>query len=225
MLSVIAAAVSAFVATNIDDIFVLMLFFSQVGPDLRSSDIYAGQYLGFAAIVAVSFLGFVAGFLLPRPWIGLLGFVPIAIGIRHIYAGREKADGFTSFDGRSTASRGGVLGRAVRPQILNVAAVTFANGGDNFGIYIPFFAAMRPSALGVTVATFFGLIAVWCWLGSTLSRVPAIGRALRRYSQIIVPFVFIGLGLYILAENESYRLLYLLDGEIDELLGPVGEPS
>lgn len=211
MLTAAVAAAGAFAATNIDDIFVLMLFFSQVGAGgLRRSDIYAGQYLGFVAIVAVSLLGFAAGLLLPRPWIGLLGFAPIAIGVRRALAGRRREDEEDEATGSARPAepgRSGTLAALVRPQTLNVAAVTFANGGDNFGIYIPLFATMTPATIGLTVAVFFALVAVWCWLGSRLARVPAIGRTLRRYGGTIVPVVFVGLGIYILIETESYRLL------------------
>lgn len=54
---VIITAVVAFATTNLDDIFLLMLFFSQVNATFRSQHIVIGQYLGFAVLVGVSVLG------------------------------------------------------------------------------------------------------------------------------------------------------------------------
>ncbi len=71
---------TAFTATNLDDILILMLFFSQVNTLFRKRHIIAGQYLGFAALVLASLPSFFSSLLLPRPCVGLLGLVPIAIG-------------------------------------------------------------------------------------------------------------------------------------------------
>lgn len=54
-LGIVGQAVGLFAVTNIDDILVLSLFFAQ-GAGLRHSTrrIVIGQYLGFAAILAVA---------------------------------------------------------------------------------------------------------------------------------------------------------------------------
>ncbi|HEU4323694.1 MAG TPA: hypothetical protein VFS21_11145 [Roseiflexaceae bacterium] len=53
----VLTAVVAFASTNIDDIFVLMLFYGQLSPTFRRRHVVAGQYLGFLALVAISTLG------------------------------------------------------------------------------------------------------------------------------------------------------------------------
>src|ERR1700759_2189797 len=82
ILSILAASVTTFAATNLDDIFLLTVFFARRVPTRR---IVAGQYLGFAAIVVVS-LGVVWGVVLaiPRDWIRLLGVLPLAVGIKEL---------------------------------------------------------------------------------------------------------------------------------------------
>ena len=77
---VIITAVVAFATTNIDDIFLLMLFFSQVNATFWPQHIVVGQYLGFAVLVEVSVLGYFGTLAIPRIWVGLLGLVPIALG-------------------------------------------------------------------------------------------------------------------------------------------------
>jgi cadmium resistance protein CadD (predicted permease) len=82
VLSTIITAVITFTATNIDDIFVLMMFFSQTNNSFRRRHVIAGQYLGIFALIAISSLGFLGSYFIPKEFIGLLGFVPIVIGIR-----------------------------------------------------------------------------------------------------------------------------------------------
>jgi cadmium resistance protein CadD (predicted permease) len=100
-----------------------------------------------------------------------------------------------------------ILGSLLNPQTFNVAAVTFANGGDNIGIYVPLFASCDLASLGVILTVFFLLIGVWCYIAYRLTRQPAVAHVLTRYGKAIVPFVLIALGVFILIESGTYRLL------------------
>ncbi|HEY9649922.1 MAG TPA: cadmium resistance transporter, partial [Coleofasciculaceae cyanobacterium] len=75
---------TAFVATNIDDIIILLLFFAQVDAKFRRRHIVFGQYLGFTLLILASLPGFFGGLLVPHEWIGLLGLLPIVIGITQL---------------------------------------------------------------------------------------------------------------------------------------------
>lgn len=195
LLKAIMTGVVSFAATNIDDIFVLTLFFGQTGRRLRRWHIVAGQYLGFTALVAISLVGYFARLVVSPAWVGLLGLLPVAIGVRGLLwrgeVGEEKAEAV------------GAAG------VLSVAAVTFANGGDNVGIYTPLFAASDLATLLVILAVFFVMLAVWCVAGYSLGNHPAVRRTLDRYGHIIVPFLLIGLGVYIMLESGTLKLLGL----------------
>lgn len=203
--NLIAAALTAiatFAATNIDDIVLLMLWFSQTGQSLRGQHIVAGQYLGLVALVAVSLLGFLGALVIPPAWIGLLGLAPIALGLRQLWAGGDeepRAPGPAD----SPSATPGLWG----PQTYSVAAVTFANGGDNLGIYIPLFASSTLPELALTVVIFLLLVAVWCYVGWRLTTQPQIAAALARYGHVVMPLVLIGLGLYILIEQDTLSLI------------------
>lgn len=84
LLTAIPKGITAFCATNLDDILILLLFFTQVNASFRRRQIIAGQYLGFGALVLASLPGFFGGLFFPRPWIGLLGLVPIFIGVSRL---------------------------------------------------------------------------------------------------------------------------------------------
>jgi cadmium resistance protein CadD (predicted permease) len=84
IVTAISTGAMAFSATNIDDLVILTLFFSQVDAKFRRWHIIIGQYLGFTALILTSLPGFFGGLILHRPWIGLFGLVPIIIGIKSL---------------------------------------------------------------------------------------------------------------------------------------------
>jgi cadmium resistance transport/sequestration family protein len=182
-LSVLGRATVAFAATNIDDIFVLTLFFAQ--KNLRRWHVVAGQYLGLTGLIVISLVGYFARLIIPQTWIGLLGLAPIAIGIKKLIDWNRGKENDTAKQS-DTAS------------VFTVAAVTFANGGDNIGIYIPLFANSDATALLITLITFGALIAIWCVVGYYLGSHPALNRIVDGYGHVLVPFVLIGLGIYII---------------------------
>ena len=206
LISTVVTAITAFAATNLDDIVILMVFFSQVDAKLRPRHIITGQYLGFILLVLASIPGFLGGSILPEAWIGLLGFLPIAIGVRQWFNSPEDEEVIQAVSDGVSPSKAGLI----PPQTYQVAAVTVANGGDNIGIYVPLFASQDLVHLIVTLTIFFVLIGVWCYIAYRLIRYPAIARIFTRYGQQLVPFILVGLGLWILIENGTYKLLPFL---------------
>jgi cadmium resistance protein CadD (predicted permease) len=80
-----------------------------------------------------------------------------------------------------------------------VAGVTVANGGDNLGVYIPLFA--KELAVVPVYATIFAVMtAVWCVVGYGFVNNPVAGHHIRRYGHVMLKFVLVGLGLYILSD-------------------------
>lgn len=205
-------SVIAFVATNIDDILILLLFFSQVDGNFRRRHIVIGQYFGFAAIIIASLPGFFGGLLVPREWIGFLGLLPIAIGFKQLVQKEETTEVQTVTTDFQQSSYShpivSFLLSLLHPQTYKVAAVTLANGGDNISIYIPLFAGKSFASLGVTLIVFFLMVGVWCAIAYLLARQRAIASMLSRYGRAAVPFVLISLGLLIMYERGTFSLLF-----------------
>ncbi|MGJ5627817.1 cadmium resistance transporter [Nostoc sp. CALU 1950] len=202
----------AFIATNIDDIIILLIFFSQVDVNFRRRHILLGQYVGFAAIIIASSPGFFGGLVVQREWIGLLGLLPVGIGIQQLISRKEETISVqtVSSDFRQATPTNPVLSfilSVLHPQTYKVAAVTIANGGDNISIYIPLFAGQDLASLGVILGIFFIMVGVWCAIAYFLSRQPTIAYVLSRYGKAVVPFVLIGLGLFIMYERGTFTLL------------------
>lgn len=211
-LTAIPTGISAFCATNLDDILILLLFFTQVNGGFRRRQIVAGQYLGFTALVLASLPGFLGGMLFPRPWIGLLGLVPILLGASRLLNQEDDNDEENLF----LAERKPFAG-FLSPQTYGVAAITFANGGDNIGIYMPLFASSSWENLIIILSEFFILVGVWCYTAYQLTKIKVLAENLTRYGNLLVPFVLIALGILILIdshtlENRGLTVLTLIVG-------------
>ena len=194
----IITATLAFVTTNIDDILLLMLFFAQVNQSFRKRHIVVGHYLGFIAIILISLLGFAGALILPRNLIGLLGLIPIALGVYQLF---RKPDDDETVDISTLAGKPSLLGGILSAHTFSVAGVTLANGADNISVYVPLFANHTLTDVVIILVIFGLLVGVWLYAGYRLVRYPSIARFLERYGERLVPYVFILLGLYILLES------------------------
>lgn len=202
----VLSAIGTFIVTNIDDIFVLMLFFTQV-EKARNVQIVLGQYLGFGLLVLLSLLGAFGFTFLPSEWTGFLGLIPIYLGIRMFFRKEVEDEAAEAIEKLEDVTSRTTKNRLFGPFTAKVAAITFANGGDNLGIYIPYFTTQRSTSLIITVVIFLILVAVWCFLGSRLASFPAIVKVLQSYGHLIVPLVFIALGISIMLQGDSFEYL------------------
>jgi cadmium resistance transport/sequestration family protein len=198
----------AFAATNIDDIMILLLFFSQIDRNFCRRHIFIGQYLGFTAIIILSLPGFFGGLVIQREWIGLLGILPIAIGIKQLVNREDESGEVQTVNTEQNSPQSSFLSSILHPNTYKVAAVTVANGGDNISIYIPLFAGQNIVGLGIISVVFFVMVGVCCGIADLLNRQANISYILSRYGQAIVPFVLIGLGLFIIYERGTFNLLF-----------------
>lgn len=203
LMTTIPTGIAAFIATNLDDIFILLLLFSQVNALLRRRDIIIGQYLGFTALILMSLSGFFGGMLLPPSWIGLLGLAPIFLGVRQLLNSESDESEESTKPNFDAAPATSFLNNLFSPQACGVAAMTIANGGDNIGIYVPLFATCTWSSLFIILTVFFTLVGVWCYIAYRLADLPMIGETLTRYGSYLVPFVLMTLGTSIMVENHT----------------------
>ncbi|MDF5728452.1 MAG: cadmium resistance transporter [Rhizonema sp. PD38] len=202
----------AFAASNIDDLLILLLFFSQVNVNFRRRHIVTGQYLGFVVIIIASLPGFFGGLVVPQKFMGLLGLLPIAIGLLQLVnRGEETTEVQTVTSTFQQPLHNNpivsFLFSVLSPQTYKVAAVTVANGGDNISIYISLFAGQNLASLAIILSVFFLMVMVWCAIAYLLVRQTKIADVLSRYGKAVVPFVLIGLGLFIMYERGTFSLI------------------
>ncbi|MBC1258699.1 cadmium resistance transporter, partial [Trichormus variabilis] len=134
LITTFLVAISAFVATNIDDVIILLILFSQVNSIFRCRHIVAGQYLGFIVLIIASLPGLFGGLIIPPNWIGLLGLIPMAMGISSLVNGEENET--LEMVNFTTEYQDTNTNNLFNSQTYKVAAITIANGSGNISVYI-----------------------------------------------------------------------------------------
>lgn len=183
----IAEAAAAFAATNVDDFVLLVALFVTLGRNARSvRRIWFGQFLGIAVLTVLSIVIALGLSGIPLTWVGLLGLAPLGIGLYALLRPKHAPGGNPSPFGGTIAS---------------VAVMTVANGADNVTAYVPLFRAMVPAETVGTAFVFSVMTALWCLAARWVSRRPTAERLTRRTAPRVVPFLYIAVGLVILARS------------------------
>jgi cadmium resistance protein CadD (predicted permease) len=209
MLTAVLLAVAAFAATNVDNLFVLLAFFAEARDAWRS--VVIGQYIGSMALVALAFV--IASLMVhvPRAYVGLIGVMPILIGIGKALELFRRGNGSSSSARSDGANHPDAADAAVNmpmrtgSSIVTVATVAIANGSDNLSVYVPLFAG-RPVAEAIAiVAVFAVMVAAWCILAKWLVSHRLIGRPLSRYAHWVLPWVLMFIGASVIVGNGTLR--------------------
>lgn len=198
ILSSVLPAIGLFIVTNIDDIIVLSLFFARgAGQRGTTARIIAGQYLGFVGILgAAVVVSLGAGAFLPQETIPYFGLIPLVLGLWAAWGawqGNDDDDDDAKVEGKNVA-------------VWTVAAVTFANGGDNIGVYVPVFLSVGPGAVVAYCVVFLLLVAVLVMLAKFVATRRPIAEVLERWEHVLFPVVLIGLGIVILVSGGAFGL-------------------
>lgn len=186
-------AIGLFLATNIDDIIVLSLFFARgAGKRGTTVRILVGQYLGFVGILGAAVLVTLgAGAFLPPEVIPYFGLIPLGLGLWAAWQAWRRRH-----DDDDDDHEGKIQGKKVA--VWAVAGVTFANGGDNIGVYVPVFLGVGPAAVVAYCVVFLALVAVLVIVARFVATRRPIAEILERWEHILFPLVLVGLGIFIL---------------------------
>jgi cadmium resistance protein CadD (predicted permease) len=186
----LTVAVTAFIATNVDNLFLLLALYSET--KLKSVHILLGQLAGLGALILVSVIAASATVRISSSWLSLLGGLPLALGIR----GAMKCFGSNRI--AQPANNLPIHSATRRSDILLVATLTAANGGDNLAVYIPLFANFR--AATPEFAGTFALLTVLACLASRFAiRRRVILTSVGRYSTAVSSIILFVQGLRILS--------------------------
>lgn len=200
----IISAIGVYISTSIDYLIILIILFAQLSQNKQKWYIYAGQYLGTGLLVGASLVAAYVVNFVPEEWmVGLLGLIPIYLGIRFAIVGEDAEEEEEEIIERLEQSKANQL-------FWTVTLLTIASGGDNLGIYIPYFASLDWSQTLVALLVFVIGIIIFCEISRVLSSIPLIFETIEKYERIIVPLVFILLGLYIMYENGTIETFLIV---------------
>ncbi|KPL38988.1 CadD family cadmium resistance transporter [Streptococcus pseudopneumoniae] len=200
----IISAIGVYISTSIDYLIILIILFAQLSQNKQKWHIYAGQYLGTGLLVGASLVAAYVVNFVPEEWmVGLLGLIPIYLGIRFAIVGEDAEEEEEEIIERLEQSKANQL-------FWTVTLLTIASGGDNLGIYIPYFASLDWSQTLVALLVLVIGIIIFCEISRVLSSIPLLFETIEKYERIIVPLVFILLGLYIMYENGTIETFLIV---------------
>jgi cadmium resistance protein CadD (predicted permease) len=187
-IDLLVIGIGAFVASNIDDTFVLILLFSS--PSIRARDVIIGQFLGIVLFVVISSFAAFLVLAIPLFAIGLMGLIPIIIGIKRLSELRETPKIKERYSKKEYLS------------FLSVVAITVSNGGDDIGVLTPLFANYNAVAEVIFFLSLFMIMtAIWCIVTYYFLRHPFVASRINPISRIVSPLGLIALGIYILLDS------------------------
>lgn len=204
MIQNVVTSIILYSGTAVDLLIILMLFFAKRKSRKDIINIYLGQFLGSVSLILLSLLfAFVLDYIPSKEILGLLGLIPIFLGIKVLLLGDS--------DGEAIAKEG--LRKDNKNLIFLVAMITFAScGADNIGVFVPYFTTLNSANLIVALLTFLVMIYLLVFSAQKLAQVPSVGETLEKYSRWFVAVVYLGLGVYILVENNSFDMLWTVLG-------------
>ncbi|BFL79552.1 CadD family cadmium resistance transporter [Streptococcus salivarius] len=204
MIQNVVTSIILYSGTAVDLLIILMLFFAKRKSIKDIINIYLGQFLGSVSLIFLSLLfAFVLNYIPSKEILGLLGLIPIFLGLKVLLLGDS--------DGEAIAKDG--LRKDNKNLIFLVAMITFAScGADNIGVFVPYFTTLNLANLIVALLTFLVMIYLLVFSAQKLAQVPSVGETLEKYSRWFIAVVYLGLGMYILIENNSFDMLWAVLG-------------
>ena len=204
MIQNVVTSIILYSGTAVDLLIILMLFFAKRKSRKDIINIYLGQFLGSVSLILLSLLfAFVLNYIPSKEILGLLGLIPIFLGLKVLLLGDS--------DGEAIAKDG--LRKDNKNLIFLVAMITFAScGADNIGVFVPYFTTLNLANLIVALLTFLVMIYLLVFSAQKLAQVSSVGETLEKYSRWFIAVVYLGLGIYILIENNSFDMLWTMLG-------------
>lgn len=190
MLANIVKATFAFLATDMDDLFLLVTFLMVATGEPTAQKrkdvikVFIGQILGFLTIVLLADLGSFGIRMLSSDFIAGLGAIPFFMGC-HIF--------WSEHHDKHEQQKSKINTHVV--SVGFVFLTILADGGDNLGVYIPFFSTLDNTNLILTNIYLLILIGIWCFVGLWFTRFKGFESFFHKYGENLTGVILIILGI------------------------------
>ena len=200
MFQTIITATVLYVATAVDLLVILLIYFAKANTKKEYKDIYIGQYLGSLILIIVSLsLAFALNYVPEKCILGLLGLIPIYLGI--------KVAIYDDCEGEKRAKKE-LNNKGLSKLVGTVVLVTVAScGADNIGLFVPYFVTLNSIELLTTLLVFVTLIFILVFTAQNLANIPGIGEVVEKFSRWIMAVIYIALGVFIVIGNKTISTL------------------
>jgi len=193
LIAIIPIAAGAYVATNLDNFILLVSLLA--GYRNQTSSVVAG-FVG--SMLILGFVGYWIGKaadIAPVEYLGLLGFVPISIGVVELFRLRRGKATVTETKDKT--------GNGVQTVFMATLISQLGNGADTIVILGVLFTDSMPSADILIIFTLTAMAVIFILVGIYAVRHPALSEWIDRYAYRAMPFILIIVGVYVLANTAT----------------------
>lgn len=197
-MATILTIIITFIATGIDEMLVLILLFAHARNQQQIRQVYIGQQIGMTfilllVIIAISGISTFAG-----KWTGLLGLLPIILGIMELMEDEDDDD-----------ESPGILNKISMFSNLSirVAIIAIVGGAEELAIYVPYFTSLNWDEVILAIIIFIIMIPIWSAICHMVGSMKNIYQFVKRFQRIIIPVVFIGIGIKVLLESDTIEAI------------------
>jgi cadmium resistance transport/sequestration family protein len=202
MLQTLITAALSYIGTTTDYFIILLFIFGQYRKSAQVRSVVFGVYLGNAVLVMIS-VGIALGLKqVPEEWLlGLLGILPIFIGIKNYYTNSDEvaevADNLRHSDNQQL--------------IFKMVGITIATcGADNIALYVPYFTTINLTLLPLIFAIFIVILSLALLLAYKVTQMPIIYRLLERFGDKVQLIIYVALGIYVMFAAGTLQHLFTL---------------
>lgn len=185
----VAVIASAFVATNLDNLVLLVALFSRYGD--RHSNVAAGYML---SMILIGGLAWTVGKLatsVPVEYLGFLGIVPVVIGIV----------GIVKLFSKQGVINDPAIAGAGSTAVLAAMLTQLSNGADTVVTFSILFADSNEMADNLVIVSFAVMTVLFAIAAQQAQRHPWLSRPIQLYGHYITPLIMITVGLYVLSNT------------------------
>ena len=193
MIAIIPVAAAAYVATNLDNFILLVALLARYRK--HTANVIAGFFASTLILVLVGMWIGKAANIVPVEYLGLLGFVPISIGVIELIQLRRGNTDATEAKEESADGAQKVFTTTLGTQL--------GNGADTVVIFGVLFIDSMPAADILSAITFAAMAFIFVCVGVYAVRHPALCEWIDRYAHRAMPFVLIIVGVYVIANTAT----------------------
>jgi cadmium resistance transport/sequestration family protein len=196
-MATIITMIITFIATGIDEMLVLILLFAHAKNKKQIRQVYLGQQIGMTIIVLIVVIAVFGISSFTGKWTGLLGFLPIIIGIMELLERNEDDESHGIINRISMFSN----------LTLRVVIIAIVGGAEELAIYIPYFTSLNWDGVILAVLAFVLMVPIWSTFCYMLGSMKSIYHVVKRFERIVIPVVFIGIGMKVLLESDTIEAI------------------
>ena len=189
----IAVSFMAFVSTSMDNLFLLVTL--SLHPKYGIARVRIGYLIAVLIMLGICLIFAQGVQQLPVDYIPYIGLVPLGIGLYELYQ---------LIRGKKPETAGNPeIPDAKRGTFWTVALIMIAHSWDSIGVLAPLLSDTRPGLVSWMAISVVAAASLLTLVAQRAVAHPKIRIQLERFAPKILPFLLIGVGLYILTNTST----------------------